>query len=667
MSNIGKLERTGPQAQVDMVPEGEPTVATVGAILAVDIGSLNTRAALFDVVGDEYRYVARASANTTAEAPFSDITAGVYNALRDLEEITGRKLTEENRLILPQRADGSGLDLFIATASAAPALRVAVASVSSDISEPSALQAIGSTYTHIVSRITLDEGVKHIPAEDDALISKASTAWLQEQTDKLLAMPPEMVLIAGGVEGGPVAPLVRLARVVANAAREQVNRAERAARINKQELGRPTAIFAGNSTAQGVVNETLNQVAEVRTVTNLRPGLTVEQTGPTEEAITGIYRERRVPQIPGYPVLSRWVEGAVVPTAESIRLIGRYLYAHYGRETLIADVGASSTSLFLANAERDSAIVRGDLGLAYGVSNLIAERGAANVLRWLPFGMSEEELVDWALNKLIRPQLLPQTARDLAVEHALAREALISAQEALQRGYGAKPPRYDLLIGTGGLLGYAPRPGQAAQLMLDALQPVAEGLGSVELAVDTTMLLPALGNLAHHHLAAAAYIFDRDCLVWLGTALIAQTDETAQVAGIPAEEGRIAVTVTVDRKTGSETVDVPYGSIRVIPLRPDERAPLTVKPGPGFRVGSGEPGKALKTQAGQEVKGGLVGLIIDARGRPLHFAEDNDVRLEKMRQWWAAFDAIPNAGTPQVQQVLQQIQPSMSEPPTQIS
>ena len=650
MSNIGKLENTNPRGQAIEQLEGAPTVATVGAILAVDVGSLHTRAALFDVVGDEYRFVARASALTTAEAPYNDVTAGIYNAVRELEAITGRKLTDENRLILPQRRDGSGLDLFIATSSAAPALRVAVAAVSSDISEPSALQAVGSAYTHIVSRITLDEGIKEIPAEDDALLSKASTAWLQEQMDKLLAMPPEVVLIAGGVEGGPVAPLVRLAKVVAGAAREQASRAERAARANKQAPGTPTAIYAGNSSAEGAVTETLKPVAEVRAVSNLRPGLTVEQTGPAEEMVAGLYRDRRVPQIPGYQVLSRWVEGAVVPTAESIRLIGRYLYAHYGRETLIADVGASSTSLFLANSERDSAVVRGDIGLAYGVGNLIAERGLANVLRWLPFAMSEDDLLDWSMNKLVRPHLLPQTARDLAIEHALAREALMAANEALQRGYGEVPPRYDLLIGTGGLLGHAPRPGQAALMMLDALQPMAEGLGSVELAVDTTLLLPALGNLAHHHLAAASYIFDRDCLVWLGTALIAQADAGAQLAAGPADEGRTAVTVTVERKSGAETVDVPYGSIRVIPLRPDERAALTVKPGAGFRVGRGEPGKALKTEAGQEVKGGLVGLIVDARGRPLSFPGDPEARMAQARQWWTAFDAVPSVGTSQAEE-----------------
>src|SRR5947208_6353219 len=92
-----------PNQATDPVTEGAATVATVGAVLAVDIGSLYTRAAMFDVVGDEYRFVARASANTTSEAPFSDVTAGIYNAVQELEQITGRRLTEDTRLMMPQR------------------------------------------------------------------------------------------------------------------------------------------------------------------------------------------------------------------------------------------------------------------------------------------------------------------------------------------------------------------------------------------------------------------------------------------------------------------------------------------------------------------------------------------------------------------------------------
>ena len=110
--------------------------------------------------------------------------------------------------------------------------------------------------------------------------------------------------------------------------------------------------------------------------------------------------------------------------------------------------------------------------------------------------------------------------------------------------------------------------------------------------------------------------------------------------------GPTAVTVTVERQKGeTETVEVASGSIAVIPLRPDQRAALTVKPAPGFSVGGGQPGKTLKTQPGQEVKGGLIGLIVDARGRPLDLPSDPDVRRAAIRRWWAALDAIPTGET----------------------
>lgn len=623
------------------MPE-ETVIAQVGAMLAVDIGSLYTRAVLFDVVGDEYRFIARASATTTAEAPHNDVTAGVYNAISDLEGVIGRKLTEGTRLLMPQRRDGNGLDLFIATSSAAPALRLVVAAISSDVSASSALQAGMSTYTNIVSRITLDEGLHQLPTEDDALLNSAAVAWSQEQTNKLLALPPDVVLMSGGVDGGPVAPLVRLAKVVSVTAREQGNRAEMSARKGQSAPGMPTVIFAGNKGALESVAEALAPISEMQTVPNVRPDLTTEMPGPAADALSNIYSQRRVPQIPGYSVLSRWVEGPIIPTAECERLMARYLYSQYGRETLVADVGASSTSLFLANGRGDQAVVLGNMGMAHGLSNLLATRGANRVLRWLPFDMSEGELWDWALNKVIRPLSLPQTPRDLAVEHALAREALMAGAEALQGYNGERPPRYDLLVGTGGLLAHSPRPGQAALLMLDALQPAAEELGSVELALDTTMLIPPLGNLARHQGAAAAYIFDRDCLVWLGTAIVVHGAPQAagRSANAEAAQGN-AVTITVERQQGgTETVEVPYGTIRVVPLRPGQRAALTVKPAAGFSVGSGEPGKPLKTQAGQEVKGGLVGLIIDARGRPLNLPADSTARRTATRAWYTALDAL---------------------------
>ena len=70
------------------------------AILATDCGSTTTKARFFKKVGEEYRYICSGEAPTTVEAPFEDVTVGVRNAVRELEELTGHRLLHN---------DGSGI------------------------------------------------------------------------------------------------------------------------------------------------------------------------------------------------------------------------------------------------------------------------------------------------------------------------------------------------------------------------------------------------------------------------------------------------------------------------------------------------------------------------------------------------------------------------------
>ena len=96
------------------------------SLLAVNIGAANTRAVLFDVVEGEYRLLASASAPSTVEAPFQDVSEGVRNAINDLQTVTGRTLLNaDRRLITPAQPDGSGVDAFVSTLSAGPALKTA--------------------------------------------------------------------------------------------------------------------------------------------------------------------------------------------------------------------------------------------------------------------------------------------------------------------------------------------------------------------------------------------------------------------------------------------------------------------------------------------------------------------------------------------------------------
>lgn len=101
----------------------------IKVIVATDCGSTTTKAILIEYHNGEYRLISRGEAPTTVEAPFEDVTMGVLNAVAELEELSGRKLLDENdRFISPTQGD-IGTDVYISTSSAGGGLQMMVAGV----------------------------------------------------------------------------------------------------------------------------------------------------------------------------------------------------------------------------------------------------------------------------------------------------------------------------------------------------------------------------------------------------------------------------------------------------------------------------------------------------------------------------------------------------------
>ena len=73
----------------------------LNVIVATDCGSTTTKAILIEKVGDEYRQTYRGEAPTTVEAPFEDVTRGVLNAIAEIEELSGRKILDGDKIITP--------------------------------------------------------------------------------------------------------------------------------------------------------------------------------------------------------------------------------------------------------------------------------------------------------------------------------------------------------------------------------------------------------------------------------------------------------------------------------------------------------------------------------------------------------------------------------------
>jgi hypothetical protein len=64
-----------------------------------------------------------------------------------------------------------------------------------------------------------------------------------------------------------------------------------------------------------------------------------------------------------------------------------------------------------------------------------------------------------------------------------------------------------------------------------------------------------------------------------------------------------------------------------------EEAKAMITPAKDYDVGAG-PGKELEAT----VSGGVAGVILDARGRPIYLPEEEDQRKELLLKWFKAMD-----------------------------
>lgn len=108
-------------------------------ILATDVGSTTTKARLFHKKDGEWRFLVAGEAPTTVEAPYEDVTLGVRNAAREVEELTGHQIlsSDGSGIIVPY--DGKrGVDLYCTTSSAGGGLQMMVAGAMKSITAESA-------------------------------------------------------------------------------------------------------------------------------------------------------------------------------------------------------------------------------------------------------------------------------------------------------------------------------------------------------------------------------------------------------------------------------------------------------------------------------------------------------------------------------------------------
>jgi hypothetical protein len=569
------------------------------SILAIEVGSAVTRAVLFDVVEGQYRFVAAGQAPTTAEAPFKDIGIGVREAITNLQNVTGGALLDQDQnLIAPSQADGTGVDAVVAVVSAGPVVRTVVVGLLPDISVQSARNLAESTYARVVDSLDLSDHRKS-----------------DEQLDGIVRSRPDLVILTGGTDGGASRSMLKVLEAVGLACY-----------LMPMEK-RPMVLYAGNEKLAGDVKELLGAHAGKLMIShNVRPSLDVEDIEPASADLASLVTDLRQRQLNGMDELHAWTSGTILPTAYAQGRVIRYLSRLYEstRGLLSVNIGASATSVAASFAGDLVLKTYPQFGLGENSSGLLQYIELDDIMRWLALDISPNSLREYLFQKSLYPGTLPGTSDEYAIAQAVSRQAMYLAIRSAEkdfpnRGQSLKDVMgpLDLILAGGGVVSDGVSLGQSLLMLLDAIQPV----GILPILVDQNNLLPLLGVAATRNNYLPVQVIDSGAFTGLGTvvSVVASTTYGQQI---------LRAKLTYSDGTDAR-IDVKFGGLEILPLPSGQSARLSLQPLLRADAGFG-PGRSGTTT----VTGGAMGVVIDARGRPLNFPSDPVRRRELIKKWY---------------------------------
>lgn len=591
---------------------------TLRSVLITDCGTGITSAVLLERDGSAYRLVARAETATTVDPPHSDVTLGVQNAIRSIEQSTGRTLLNPrgDGVITPATTD-SGVDLYLSASSTGGGLQMMVAGLVRIMTAESAERAALGAGAMVMDVISIDDG-----------------RMTHDKIQRLRELKPDMVLLSGGIDGGNYEYVLELAEHI------------KAAKLDNHM----PVIYAGNVDAQDRVGQVLQNRARLFYVDNVRPVLEKEVLEPAGREIQRRFMEHVVARAPGYDKLAGWTESNILPSTAAIGYIIEAIAKAEHEDILAFNIAEATTDVFSSFGERFTRTVSGDLGVGSSLSNVVLEAGAANILRWLPFEMSERELRNRLRNRSLHPYNAPQDEEELMIEHAVTREIIrlgidqhkssvvglrgVRRQRDISNVFdqkGSEESLYDPMslsrvIASGTPFRLADNPCQIMAMMLDAVQPV----GVTQFAVDRHFMAPHFGMLSTVDRQGALHSFVEEALLHLGSVVRPAGD-------IKPQEGSIKIRL-VDQAGQEYSGDFGGGGLHMWQL-PAGRYAAHITPASGLDVGAGKGKMRTCTLAAGEC-----GIVIDTRDTAsVNARVTNQARRAEVTRWLSALNVYPEA------------------------
>ncbi|NLM39258.1 MAG: MutL protein [Firmicutes bacterium] len=352
-------------------------------IVLIDIGSTFTKVSAVDLA--EARLIGRFQAPTT---PFN-VTEGLENALSGLAEEMSRQGVSPSDLRQARK---------LACSSAAGGLQMIAIGLVKDLTAEAARQA------------ALGAGAR--------VLKTYAYELTEADRDEIAALQPDIILLAGGTDGGNHTTIIHNAKVLA-----------------ELDLDIPV-IVAGNRSVASEVAGYLSRSFSTYITANVMPEIGRLQVEPAREVIRQVFMETIV-QAKGLSKASELIEGIFMPTPAAVLRAGTLLSRGAGKtpgwgDLLIVDVGGATTdvhSLGSGHPTRPGTVVRGlpepfakrtvegDLGVRVSALPLVEAVGAEVIgdhLGWEP-----SQVIERAQRITSEPDYLPQSPEDVKFDQAL--------------------------------------------------------------------------------------------------------------------------------------------------------------------------------------------------------------------------------------------------------
>jgi hypothetical protein len=568
-------------------------------LLAIDVGTIRTRVYLFEVADGVFRYISGGSAPSTAEAPVKDIGEGIMAAIRNLEELSFRAiLGEDGRFIIPSQSAGRGVDGLCATVSAGPEIKVIVAGLLASVSLESAEHLARTSYTRVMDSVSIADSRK-----------------MDAQIDAILKALPDAIILAGGSDDGAIHSMRRVLTTLG---------------ISCSLLppeNRPEILFAGNPKVQATVKSYLEINCPVTYTSNIRPQPEVEQLDPARHALMEVVNHIRMKRMTGVNELNNLVGGRLMPTASSFGRMVRFMGKIYKSQNGVMgiDVGSLNTTVAIGKngqlASRVSQVRRDQETYIESLTKIKTQE----LIPWIGYNVSEDYIREYLLNKAAYPGGIPSTPEDLAIENAFTRFRLSYAIQEFASAYSGMniayrrglQPGFEPIIVSGTAVTGAPTLGQSLLMILDGLQPV----GITTIVLDENNLLPVLGAAGQVLPNLPVEVLESGALLNLCTLI---TPVSGRKMGTPIL--KMHVITEDDQETEMEVLQ---GSLMTVPLSQGETARIFLEPINNAELGLGQVGAS----AGFKVTAGALGIVIDARGRPVRTPTEILARQEMLQLW----------------------------------